>query len=329
MLVLSAGDVKKALPMKETIEAMKSAYAALSNGQADVPLRVRLPVPAQDGVSLFMPARVDIDHEQALGIKVVSVFPNNSSKNLPMIHAAVMILDAGTGQILSVMEGGSLTAIRTGAGCGAAADLLARPGSKTAGIFGAGVLARTILEAICTVRPIETVWIYGPTAAKVEALIAELAGKGPIPTDLRAAASPAEVVREADIVAAATTAAQPVFDYADLKPGAHVNAAGSYTPEMQEVPSQVITEGLVTVDSRPAVLAESGDLIQPIRAGLFTQEQIYAEIGEIVSGAKPRPELSGQTTYFKSVGVAVQDAAAGRLALMNAEKLGLGQQVSW
>jgi ornithine cyclodeaminase/alanine dehydrogenase-like protein (mu-crystallin family) len=329
MLILNAEDIRQALPMRAAIEAMKEAFAALSSGRAEVPLRARLPVKPHEGTSLFMPAYLQSDQGESLAIKIVSIFPKNIIQGLPMIHAAVVVLDAATGRVLAVLEGGTLTAIRTGAGCGAATDLLARPDSSVAAIFGAGVQARTQLEAVCAVRTIERAYIYAPTSSNVEALIEEMAGVGQIPTDLRAAASPAEAIAEADVISAATTSFTPVFTHADLKPGTHINGAGSYTPEMQEIPAETIMAALVTVDSRSASLAEAGDLIQPIQQGIINEDHIHAEIGEVVLEQKSGRTSVEEITFFKSVGVAVQDAAAGSLALKNAAKMGLGQEVDW
>jgi ornithine cyclodeaminase len=227
------------------------------------------------------------------------------------------------------LEGGVLTAIRTGAASGAATDLLARPDCHTAAVFGAGVQGRTQLEAVCTVRAIHTAWVYDRDSDKAAALIADLAGRGRIPADLRRASSPQEAVAQADIVCTATTSTRPVFAYVDLKPGAHINAVGAYTPEMQEIPAECGERARVVVDSRSACLAEAGDLIQPMRAGIINADHIHAELGEIVLGRKEGRQSPEQVTLFKSVGVAVQDAAAAQLALRNAGQLGLGQQVEW
>ncbi|MDH5507870.1 MAG: ornithine cyclodeaminase family protein [Anaerolineae bacterium] len=329
MLILTAADLRAALPMDQTIAAMKTAFAALSAGRAEVPLRSRLPVDAHQGVSLFMPAFLTGDDDDALAIKIVSVFSENAKLNLPIIHAAVVVLEAHTGRIIAMLEGAALTAIRTGAGAGAATDLLARSDCHSAAVFGAGVQARTQLEAVCSVRPIQTAWVYDPNQRQVENFIAEMAGQGAIPSDLRAAANPTEAVAQADIICTATTASTPVFDDKDLKPGVHINAVGSYTPEMQEVPAATVQRALVTVDSRQSVLAETGDLIQPIQQGLFSASHIHAEIGELVLGKQSGRSSADQITYFKSCGVAVQDAMAGRLAIKNAALLGLGQQVAW
>jgi len=329
MLILTADDVRKALPMKETIEAMKRAYASLSDGKAEVPLRTRLSVPPQDAVSLFMPAYVQAEGGDALAVKVVSLFPNNPDHGLAFIQAAVLVLEADTGRAAALLEGSTLTAIRTGAGSGAAIDLLARPDSKVVAVFGAGAQGRTQLEAACSVRKIEAAWVYDEAIGRAEAFTQEMAGKGVIPKKLFVAKSPRQAVAEADIVCTATTSSAPVFADTDLKLGVHVSAIGSYTPEMQEVPAETVARALVVVDSRSATLAETGDLIQPMRAGLFGEEHIYAELGEILLGRKTGRQSPDQITYFKSVGVAVQDAMAAQLALQNARRQGPGVEVNF
>jgi alanine dehydrogenase len=328
MLILTAEDVRKALPMEETIKAMKSAYASLSDGKAEVPLRTRLSVPPQEAVSLFMPAYVQTKEGDALAVKVVSLFPKNPELGLAFIQAAVLVLEADTGRPVALLEGSSLTAIRTGAGSGAAIDILARVNSRVVAVFGAGAQGRTQLEAACSVRKIEQVWVFDPSVESAESFAQEMAGYGPIPVDLRVANSPEGALAKADIVCTATTSDTPVFADVDLKPGTHISAIGSYTPEMQEVPAETVSRALVVVDSRSATLAETGDLLGPMQDGLFGEEHISAELGEIILGRKPGRQSPEQITYFKSVGVAVQDAMAAQLALQNARKLELGTKVS-
>lgn len=329
MLILTAEDMLSALPMEALIPAMKRAFAALSAGRAEVPLRARLPVPPHQATCLFMPAYLQDEETEALTVKVVSLFPGNLHRGLAFIQAAVLVLEADTGRPLALLEGSTLTARRTGAASGAATDLLARAESQVAAIIGAGVQGRTQLEAICAVRSIVRAWIYDINPRQARAFVAEMAGKGRIPADLRVAESPRQAIAEADIVCAATTASQPVFNDADLKVGAHINGVGSYSPEMREIPTETILRARVVVDARTAALAEAGDLIQPIQRGQYTAEQVYAELGEIVLGWKPGRTDSEMITFFKSVGVAVQDAAAAALALKRAGKLGLGQEVKW
>ncbi|HXF86199.1 MAG TPA: NAD(P)-binding domain-containing protein [Anaerolineales bacterium] len=329
MLILNANEVREALPMKETIEAMKQAYASLSNGKADVPLRTRLSIPPHEALSLFMPAYVQTEKEESLAIKVVSLFPQNPSRGLAYIQAAVLVLEADTGRALALLEGSTLTAIRTGAGSGAAIDLLARQDSKIAAIFGAGVQGRTQLEAVCTARSLEVVYVFDPNPEKAKAFAEEMKGRGAIPYDVRVASSPKEAIENADIICTATTSIRPVFDDKDLKPGTHISGIGSYTPEMAEVPPETVRRAKVFVDSRSAVLAEAGDLIQPIREGTITEAHIAAELGEVVLGRKTGRTSNEEITFFKSVGVAAQDAVAAQLALKHAKARGLGQQVEF
>lgn len=325
MIILNAEEVQRALPMREVIEAMKKAYASLSNGEAEVPLRTRLPIPRHDGLSLFMPAYVGGESE-ALAVKIVSLFPGNPQRGLAYIQAAVLAFEPETGRATALLEGGTLTAIRTGAGSGAAIDVLARKDSKIAAIFGAGAQGRTQLEAACTARPIEKAWVYDRDMERARLFAQELAGRGPIPQDLRPASTPQEAVRDADIICTATTSLTPVFADADLKPGAHISAIGSYTPDMVEVPPETIRRSRLFVDSRSAVLAETGDLIHPIAGGQVSETQI-TELGEVLLGRKPGRETENDITYFKSVGVAVQDAIAAQLAVMNARKMGVGLEI--
>ncbi|MFH2038641.1 MAG: hypothetical protein ABIJ65_04325, partial [Chloroflexota bacterium] len=327
MKILTAEDVVRALPMKECIEAMKSGYIALVNGNAEVPLRTRLQIPSQNAVSLFMPAYVQDGSGTSLTVKVVSLFPGNHEKGLPYIQAAVLVLNPKTGEFIALLEGNSLTAIRTGASSGAATDLLARKNSQIAAIFGAGSQAKTQLEAICTVRCIEQVWLYDTDPKKANLFVSGMRGKSPIPFDIRIAKNADQAISNADIICCATTANSPIFKDSFLKPGVHINAIGSYKPDMQEVPSATIARALVVVDSRSATLSETGDLITPIHEGLFSENQIYAELGEIVMGNKPGRTNATQITYFKSVGLAIQDAKAAQLTLVNSELMNIGLTV--
>ncbi len=187
MLILTADEVRKSLPMNEAIQAMKQAYASLSDRRAVAPLRTRLPIPNSDALSLFMPAYVHAADNQALAVKAVSLFPTNPARGLAYIQAAVLVFDPQTGRAAALLEGSSLTAIRTGAAGGAAVDLLSRADSRIAAIFGAGAQGRTQLEAACTARKIETVYIFDPDMHKAGAFAEEMKGKGPIPREFRKA----------------------------------------------------------------------------------------------------------------------------------------------
>lgn len=331
MLILNAADVRQALPMSLAIDAMKQAFASFSDGRAFVPPRTTLPIAQQSGITLIMPAFVDgdADSEQTLAVKVVSVFDKNPARGIASIQAAVIVLEPDTGRPIALLDGAMLTAIRTAAASGAATDLLARRDCRTVALFGAGVQAITHLFAMCAVRPIEKIFVCSRSPNRVAALIAEFSGRPAITAELIAADSPRQALADADIVCCTTTSKTPVFDDADLKPGVHINAIGAYTPQAREVPPETVRRALVVVDSRAAAWEEAGDLVQPLQAGLISHEHVHAELGELVLGRKTGRGDEHQITLFKSVGLAVQDAVAARVALENAAAQKLGQEVAW
>lgn len=322
--ILSQEDVKRALPMNEAIEAVKDAFEQLSADKADVPLRTSLDVPRHNGVTLFMPAYLSDD--DAMAMKLVSVFNDNPGKGLPLIHALVIAVDAETGAPEAVMDGTYLTALRTGAASGAATELLARPESHVAAIFGAGTQGRTQLEAVCAVRPMEEARVYDIDRAQAEAFASDLGDRLGLPVE--AAETPAAALHKADVVCTATTSSRPVFDDADVQPGTHINAVGAYTPEMQEIPPDTVLRAKVVIDHHEAALAEAGDLLIPMDQGLISAVHIHAELGEIVAGTRPGRATAEEVTLFKSVGVAVQDVAAAGAVLEAAHTVGLGTEVA-
>jgi ornithine cyclodeaminase len=331
VLLLNPDDVRKALPVREAIEAMKGAFAALSKGCALVPHRTSLAIPRHSGISLIMSSYVggETPAEEALALKVVSLFEGNRLRGLARIQAAVLVLEPDTGRIAALLEGATLTAIRTAAASGAATDMLARPESKTLTVLGAGIQARSHIEAVCAIRPIESVRVFGPSPARVKSLVQDFAARKDIRARFIAAESVAEALNGADIVCATTTSATPVFADGDIQAGVHINAVGSYKPEAAEVPPGTVVRSKVIVDSRDAAWVEAGDLIQPLRTGRIGRDHIYAEIGEIVLGLRPGRTNAQEITLFKSVGIAVQDAFAARVAVANARRLGLGQEIEW
>ena len=311
--ILSAADVRAALPMSKAIDAMRHAYGQLSAGKAIAPPRQH--ISTDKGVTLIMPAY--LPERSDFGIKVVSVYDDNPYLNLPRITATVLVLDPATGVPKAFMDGTSLTAIRTGAGGGVAADLLARQDAKIVGLFGAGVQARAQLQAVMAVRNITRVNLISRTQTSAEQLAVEISELPDAPK-VNLASTPQEVVEDADIVICATTSAIPLFDGSALQPGTHITAVGTFVPEKREVDTTTIRRAnKIVVDSREACLEEAGDLIIP-------NAEIDAEIGEIVNGNKPGRQSGNEITFFKSVGVAVQDAVAGAAVLAAAEAKGLG-----
>jgi ornithine cyclodeaminase len=328
MLLLSRDDVRRALPMAAAMDAVAGAFAELVRGQAEVPLRPHLRIPPADGTTLVMPAY--LAGSGALAVKVVSVFPHNQERHaLPTIAAVVLLLDAASGIPLALLEGGWLTALRTGAASGVATRLMARADARVVALFGAGAQALPQAWGVCEARSIERIWLYAPTRARAPQLAAELRAFGPpIPPDVRLASSPAEALAEADVVCCATPSATPVFDDAVLRPGTHVNGIGSFLPTMQEVPAATVARARVVVDARASAWTEAGDLVQARVAGLIDDRHVVAELGELVLGTTAGRTDDEQITLFKSVGIAAQDAAAAREAYQRARTLGLGTDVS-
>jgi ornithine cyclodeaminase/alanine dehydrogenase-like protein (mu-crystallin family) len=319
--ILSAADVQRALPMPAAIEAMRGAFRALDQGEVVMPVRLGLPVP--EGIALFMPAF--IASSGGLGQKMVSVFGNNARRELPMIHAIVTLFDAETGEPRALLEGTYLTALRTGAVSGLATDVLAREDARVLTIFGAGGQARAQIEAVCATRPIEEIHLVslGDSARRLaEQLQEEDPARRYSATRDREA-----VVRSADVIVTATSSATPVFDGAWVQPGTHVNAVGSYRPDMQEVDATLLRRALVIVDQREAALEEAGDLLVPMQAGEWAIEQLYGELGALVSGSLTIPPGPERITYFKSCGLAMEDVAAAQAVLAVAEAEALGQVV--
>lgn len=326
MRIISESVVNRAVSMREAIEAMRAAFIDLSTGRADVPIRQVIVPGRHEGQTLIMPGYLaGID---ALATKIVSLRPGNPEKGLPLIYGIVLLIDAATGRTLAVIDGRSLTAIRTGAASGLATDLLARGDSATLALFGAGVQAATQLSAVLAVRPIERIFVYARRRDGVENFIGKMRDRIDGRVELIAAGSASEAVRAADVVCTATTSETPVFDGEDLKAGTHVNAVGSFTPRMQEVDFATLRRSArIVVDSIPAAMHEAGDLIQAIDAGVISVDDIRDEIGQIAAGLKPGRTSEDEITYFKSVGNAAQDVALAEIIHRRAIELGLGIEV--
>lgn len=321
--VFSAEDVKKALPMDKAVEAMKSAFRELSTGEVLVPLRTHMRLEEQNADVLLMSCYSP--NLQQVGMKIITLHPENLKRDLPYIQATVMVIDAEDGTPLSVMSGAVLTAIRTGAASGAATDILARADASRVAIIGTGVQATTQLEAMCTVRQIKTAAVFDMDSDRAEVFAKKMSESlkiKVIPVDSASAA-----IAGADIVCTATTSKNPVFDDADIEPGTHINAIGVYKPHEREIPGKTVARAKVVVDECEASWEESGELVLALDEGLITKDHIHAEIGEIIAGIKKGRESDDEITFFKSVGVATQDLSAAHVVLSRGKKLGLGSVV--
>lgn len=303
--ILTAADIRVCLPMSGAIEAMRTAFAQLSSGEAVVPDRIA--VSTEEGISLFMPGY--LPREGHLAAKVVSVYAGNPSVGLPVIQGVVLVLDSHTGLPVALMNGAYLTALRTGAAGGLATELLAVEDASVLAVFGAGPQARTQIEAVRAVRPIREIRLVSRPTEGARILADELEG-----VDVQVFEDPEKAVLGAQVIATATDSRKPVFPGRAIGEGVHVNAIGAFTPEMAEVDGDLISRAKVVVDLRATVMAEAGDLVQAIEGGAFTLESIHAELGEVVNGERTGRESPREITLFKSVGNAAQDVAvAGRI----------------
>ena len=292
-MILDEAAVRELLHMEELIPAMARALADLSSGKVVQPMRVMLPVADHGGFLGLMPA-----YGGALGAKLVTFYPNN--QGVPSHHAMILLFRPETGEPLVTMDGRLITEMRTAAVSAVASKLLARPDASVLGILGAGVQARSHLEALRLVRPFREVRVWSPRNARA---FAKEFG-------IHAAASAEEAVRGAHVVVVATTSQTPVLFGEWLSPGTHVNAVGAPRPTWRELDDDVLRKACIYVELREAATRESGDIIA---AG-----QVYAEIGEVVAGTKPGRQSADEITLFKSVGVAIEDVVSADLVFRKA-----------
>ncbi len=337
MLILGRPDILKAVDWNETVEVVGQAFAALASGRARVPLRTHFPLENQAGLLLLMPGAIDAPTASGetspsgdqLAVKLVSIFNRNPARGLPLIYGLVTLFEAATGRPLALLEGATLTAVRTGAAGGVAAKYLATPHPTRLALFGTGAQAETQLKATLAVlgASIEEVRIVGRDQSKAVSFARRMAAETGVP--VRVVASPSKALAGAEIVVTATTSYTPLFEDNMLAPGAHINGIGSYQPTMREVPGETVARSRLVVDARDAALSEAGDVVIPLRDGLIGPGHIYAELGEIVLGQLPGRIgfLPGEISFFKSVGNAAQDVALAAHIYQKARSLGIGTEV--
>jgi alanine dehydrogenase len=321
-LILNKSDVASVLSMKDCMDAMESAFSELANGTAVLPLRTAITPP--DGLSLYMPAY--LKNMQALACKVVTVYKNNPLKyNLPTTIGKVLLQDPLTGDVICIMNGGYLTAVRTGAASGVATRYLARKeDGQVAAIFGAGVQAKMQLWAVSEARNLSRAIVYDISVEASNAFISEMSKK--LHLDITLAASPDELL-QADIICTATSSGTPLFDGNKVREGTHINGIGSHTPGARELDTAVVKRSKFVGDSREACFKEAGDIIIPVNAGEITESHFYAELGEIITGQKEARTSDKEITVFKSNGLAIQDAATAKLVYEKALIAGIGIRV--
>src|SRR5579863_423134 len=320
-LILSRADAQRCLSMRDAIDAMRVAFSALSGGHAQAPQRTAVPL-AEQGVALLMPSLIQTSQEHAFGLKVVTVMPRNPQRGLARIYASVLLLDDTSGRTLAVIEGGWLTAMRTGAASGLATELLARQDAHTLALFGAGAQAPLQLVAVHAARPLREVRVVNHDMAHYRALLATVQVMlGADCPPIRHVSSAREALTGAMLVACATTATTPLFSGEDITPGAHINAVGAFTPEMCELDAETLASARIVVDRRESAMSEAGDLLQALAAGRIAGPETWSELGEIARGLRPARHSAEEITVFKSVGNAVQDAVVALRVYTRAREL--------
>ena len=321
MLLLSRRDLEGLVGMAEALEVVEEAFRLHGLGEIATPRRVVLN--PKDGRGWFAAMPAYAEAWRALAVKAVASYPENPSRGLPTISALTLYMDGETGVPLALLEAGYLTGLRTGAAGGIAAKYLARHESRVVGMLGSGEQAWWQLEALALTLPsLGEVRVYSPTQSHREAF----AGKAcqAFGFTVKPVDSPRRAMEGCDIVVAATSASKPVVLGEWLGEGCHITSIGAHHPDRREVDSGVVARAKVVVDSREACLAEAGDLLIPLREGTITSKHIYAELGEIVAGIKPGRVSQDEVTFFKSVGLALQDLALAKLAYEKALKKGVG-----
>ncbi len=290
--------------MNQAIDAMAQAFSSLSSGECFIPMRVVTRLPSNDLLMLFKPAFVEKDKQ--VTVKFITQRENSSIPGVPAIQGIVLVIDSVTGEILSIMDGGYITALRTGAASGLATRLLAGKDARTLALFGCGAQGKTQIEAVLCERDIKKILVFDKNRDLASRFMEEMQEKLNPEMVL---CEDTSILKEADIICTATNATAPLFKKEDVKKGAHVNAIGSFQPHMQELDPWLIREARVFLDSREACLKESGDLIKPIQEGIISENHIAGEIGDFLLNRISGRESEEQITIFKSVGVAIQDYA--------------------
>lgn len=299
---MSAASQMELVDMKEILQCIEVALKEFSASATDTPIRTILPFGTENS-GIVMPSVAG--GLNSMGLKYVTVVPSNAAIGKKAINGVVLLSDITTGEPLALLEGSYLTRLRTGALSGVATKYLSRQNSNTLGIIGTGEQAKGLCEAILAVREIDTIYIHNRSEEKAivfSEFVYEKYNK-----EVIICSDPNEVVRKSDILVTATTSLKPVFTE-KLKPGVHVNGVGSFKPTMQELPASAICDAAkVVVESKDAALEEAGDLVAPIQSGMFSDDELHGELGQIISGKLTGRENDQEITVFKSVGLAIAD----------------------
>lgn len=311
MRIVNASEVDAVLGYADLIEALRDAFRR----HTTVPLRHHhtIPTGGREATLLLMPAWSAPDPAPAhVGVKVVTVYPDNDARNQPSVMGTYLLLDGSTGAPVASIDGPALTARRTAAASALAADYLARPDARRLLMVGTGRLAGNLIEAHAVARPIRETVIWGRDRSKADQLARRLdtnAHRVTATDDLETAA------REAHIISCATTSHDPLIQGEWLAEGVHVDLVGGFRPDMREADDRVIQRGRIFVDTRAGALAEAGDIVQPIGTGIFQADDIAGDLFDLCQGKQRGRQSPAEITVFKSVGSALEDLAAAELLI--------------
>jgi ornithine cyclodeaminase len=323
MLILSHSQVRELLPMRDCMAAMEGVLADLARGEGVQPLRSGLLRPDRLGVLVWMPGALPAG--AVFGVKILSAVDNAAALGVDSHQGAVLIFDPATGAPLALLEAGAVTAVRTAAVSAVATDRLARRDASTLAILGSGIQARSHLEAMLEVRAIERVRVWSRSPQKVDAFAEELAARHGVPVE--AVATAADAVAGADIVCTTTSARDPVLAGALLENGMHVNAVGASIPSRRELDSDAVRRSILFTDRRESLEREAGEYIHALQDGVIGRDHLQAELGDILVGGHPGRTSDDEITLFRSLGLAVEDLAAGRLVYQRAVERDVGVRV--
>lgn len=323
MRIIKAGEIKHYYSMKQAIDAMERAFTSLSSGECHMPMRVVTRLPASELLMLYKPAFVEKERKAA--VKFITQREGGSIQGKPAIQGVVLVIDSVTGEIISIMDGGYITALRTGAASGLATRFLASKDAHTLALFGCGAQGKTQAEAVICERDIKKILLFDKDRNRASRFMEELL---PESNPEMIFCEDTSMLKEADIICTATDATAPLFKREDVKKGAHINAIGSFQPHMQELDPRLIRDARVFLDQTEQCLKESGDLIKPILAGIIDESHIAGEIGDLLLRRMTGREAVDQITIFKSVGVAIQDYAVATDIYKYALEEGFGFEIN-
>lgn len=304
MRVVSAAEIDRVLDYPGLIDAIRDAFA----GAIVAPARHhhRIPRPGGAEATLILMPAWDGDASGYIGVKIVSVFPDNAARTKPSVMGTYLLLAGDSGEPMATLDGVALTLWRTAAASALASRYLSRPDASHLAMIGAGALAPRLIAAHAAVRPISTVTIWNRTTERAKRLAASLTRPGFAVT---ASDDLAATVAAADVVSVATLAKEPLVRGAWLKPGTHVDLVGAYTPDMREADDDVVRRARIFVDTR-AGMKESGDIAQPLKMGIIREGDIAGDLTDMARGNADGRRAADEITLFKSVGNAIEDLAA-------------------